>query len=75
MLVGTELRTRELKEDRQRLLVSVQDEEGGEGEGWEKMKGKKGEEKEMVIGWGNANTIAEPGSFGLSPIQNSDCSW
>ena len=65
MLVGTELRTKELKEDRQRLLVSVQDEEGGEGEGWEKMKGKKGEEKESVIGWGNANTIAEPGSFAL----------
>ena len=63
MLVGTELRTKELKDDRQRLLVSVQDEEGGEGEGWEKMKGKKGEEKESVIGWGNANTIAEPGLF------------
>jgi uncharacterized surface protein with fasciclin (FAS1) repeats len=69
MLMGTELRPDSLKGERQRLSISVQDEEGGEGEGWDKRtrgiggkKKKKGEEKEVVIGFGNANAIAEPGT-------------
>lgn len=65
ILLGTELRPSSLGGDRQRLVVSVQSEEGGEGEGWEKggksRKGKSGE-KEVVIGFGNANAIAEPGT-------------
>ncbi|GAA5927388.1 uncharacterized protein JCM15063_005884 [Sporobolomyces koalae] len=66
MLVGTELRPASLKRERQKLVVSVQDEEGGEGEGWQKSKSRR--EKEVVIGFGNANAIAEPVQVGNSII-------
>ncbi|GAA5892238.1 uncharacterized protein JCM6883_007294 [Sporobolomyces salmoneus] len=73
MLLGTELRPRTLGGARQRLMVNVQDEEGGEGEGWEKRTGKKvdkggGEEKEVIISFGNSNAIAEPVEVGNSII-------
>ncbi|GAA6058838.1 hypothetical protein JCM10212_002782 [Sporobolomyces blumeae] len=66
MLLGTELRPSELKGQRQRVAVSVQDEEGL-GAGWER-KAAGSKDKETVIGWGNANAVTEPVSVGNSII-------
>lgn len=68
MLVGTELRPDSLDRGRQRLAVSVQREEGGEGEGWERRSSNgKGrgvnDGDEVVVSFGNANAIAEPGEL------------
>jgi len=62
MLLGTELKPSDgFKDDeRQKLIVSVQSEQGGKGEGWEKRKGDD-DGKEVILGFGNANAIAEPG--------------
>ncbi|GAA6019042.1 hypothetical protein JCM11491_002499 [Sporobolomyces phaffii] len=76
MLSGTELRPASLGHARQRLTISVQSEEGGEGEGWENRASKRGgggkggrrRENEVVIGFGNANAIAEPVEVGKSII-------
>ncbi|GAA5963846.1 hypothetical protein JCM3765_004038 [Sporobolomyces pararoseus] len=68
-LVETELRSDLLKMNRQKLMVTVQSEEGGEGEGWEKKRrGGRDDDKEVIISFGNANAIAEPVEVGNSII-------
>ncbi|CEQ40611.1 SPOSA6832_02239 [Sporobolomyces salmonicolor] len=68
MLVGTELRPEQLKGARQRLAVSVQDAEGGRGEGWKSKGGKDKKDQETLIGWGSANVVADPVVVGDSVI-------
>ncbi|GAA5886633.1 hypothetical protein JCM5296_005355 [Sporobolomyces johnsonii] len=68
MLVGTELRPEQLKGARQRLAVSVQDVEGGRGEGWKSKGGKDKKDQDTLIGWGSANVVADPVIVGDSVI-------
>ncbi|GAA5970690.1 hypothetical protein JCM11641_007401 [Rhodosporidiobolus odoratus] len=69
MLIGTELRTKTLRGARQRIMVGVQGRKDSRGEGWSKVKGRKGDGKDdEIINWGGANVVAEPVVVGGSII-------
>ncbi|GAA5860537.1 hypothetical protein JCM8547_000334 [Rhodosporidiobolus lusitaniae] len=69
MLLGTELRTDQLKGSRQSVVVGVQGEDGSRGEGWGQVRKGKGEEKEQgTISWGGATIVADPITVGGSII-------